>query len=40
MVIIFRKSYENHQAQFPNLVFLLAKSRYFVVVAFKTLKKE
>ena len=40
MVKIFRKSYENHEAQFPNIVFLLIKNRNFVIIAFKMLKME
>ena len=37
---ILRKSQENHEAQFQNLVFLLAKNRCFVIIAFKVLKTE
>jgi len=41
MINILRKSYEHHKAQFPKYsVFLLAKNRYFVVIAFKMLKVE
>ena len=44
MVKILRKSYENFKKitrlNFQNLMFLMVKNRYFVVVAFKMLKME
>ena len=40
MVKILRKSSEITRLNFQNLVFLLVKNQYFVVVAFKMLKVE
>ena len=40
MVKIIRKSEENHEARFQNFTFLMAKNRYFVVIAFKLPKME
>ena len=41
MVKTLRKSYENYEAQFPELsCFYWPKDRYYVVIAFKMLKRE
>ena len=40
MIKVLRESLENQEAQFPKFSVLLAKNRYFVVIAFKMLKME
>ena len=40
MVKILRNRKKNTRLNFHNLMFLLAKNRYFVVIAFKILKME